>query len=484
MKNKTASPAIIWFRQDLRLRDNPALIQAADFPIIPLFIWDENDPHHPGSASQWWLKKSLISLQQSLNRYGLKLIFRQGNPLKILEEIITSHNVGTLYWSRCYEPHAIDRDKKVKEFFRAHIDCQSFNSSLLIEPWTLKTQSGKPYQVFTPYLKALKDINLPHPLPISKNLRGYERSVFSERLESWNVHPAHPDWSEGLEKEWTPGEEGAQTRLSFFLDHLLQAYQEGRDQASLEATSKLSPHLHWGEIGPRQIWHSILSSKLGGLSNNAWIFLSEIAWREFSYYLLYHFPTLPHKPLRKEFSHFPWVKDERALHKWQKGMTGYPLVDAGMRQLWYTGWMHNRVRMITASFLIKDLLISWQEGAEWFWDTLVDADLANNSASWQWIAGCGADAAPYFRIFNPILQGQKFDPYGEYVRQWIPELRLLPDKYIHNPWEAPINILDSAGIKLGDTYPLPHIDHTKARHRALEAFKIIKSFPKKSLSTN
>ena len=479
MKNRAVPPVIVWFRQDLRLGDHPALTQAADFPIIPLFIWDEDDPNNPGRASRWWLNKSLISLKKSLDTYGLKLVLRRGNPLKILEEMVISHNVSTLYWNRCYEPYTIARDEKIKAFFNSRVECKSFNAFLLVEPWTLKTQAGKPYKVYTHYWNAIKSLgSFPQPLPIPKSLKGYEEPLYSDTLESWDLHPLNPDWSQGLEKEWSPGEEGAKKRLILFLDYLIQTYQNDRNRPHLEATSKLSPHLHWGEISPRQIWHSTLTSKLGEPCNDTWTFLSEIAWREFSYYLLYHFPTLPNKSLRKEFRQFPWVKDKAALHKWQRGITGYPIVDAGMRQLWHTGWMHNRVRMIAASFLVKDLLIDWQKGAAWFWDTLVDADLASNSASWQWVAGCGADAAPYFRIFNPVIQGQKFDSQGEYVRHWVSELRFLPDKYIHNPWEAPASVLDSAGIKLGDTYPLPLVDHKRARVRALEAFKIISTLSK------
>lgn len=470
-------PAILWFRRDLRLSDHPALTQAAAFPIIPLFIWDEEDPDNPGGASQWWLHKSLSSFQQSLNASGLKLILRRGNPLKILEELVTSHNVSRLYWSRCYEPYAIERDKKIKAFFKPYIQVKSFNASLLTEPGTLKTQSGSPYHIFTPYWKSLKALgSFEVPLCIPKNLKGYGGSIHSDDLEAWNLHPTHPDWSQGLEREWKPGEKGGQRNLAYFIEHLIQTYEGNRDLPDLTATSKLSPHLHWGEVSPRQVWHSMMSYSLGLPSNDVWTFLSELAWREFSYYLLYHFPELPQKPLRQSFDNFPWSKDQDALNHWQKGMTGYPIVDAGMRQLWHTGWMHNRVRMIAASFLVKDLLISWQAGASWFLDTLVDADLASNSANWQWVTGCGVDAAPYFRIFNPIIQGKKFDPQGKYVRQWVPELALLPNKYIHTPWETPTNILKSVGIRLGDTYPYPLVDHTKARLHALKAFELTKTF--------
>lgn len=472
---KIELPVILWFRKDLRLFDHPALIQAANYPIIPLYIWDERDPYIPGGASQWWLHKSLISLQKSLNSYGVKLILRRGDPLKILESIVKSYNVSGIYWSRCYEPYSMERDKKIKEFFKPHIHVQSFNASLLTEPWTLKTQAGSPYQIFTSYWKVLKSKgDFQVPLSVPTKLNGYSGFVLSDDLESWNLHSTSPDWSQGLEKDWEPGEEGGQKNLSFFVDNLIQSYEQNRDFPDLQATSRLSPYLHWGEISPRQVWYSTMSHFLGNPSNDAWVFLRELAWREFSYYLLYHFPELPQKPLRNAFSKFPWIEDQYALFQWQKGMTGYPIVDAGMRQLWHTGWMPNRVRMIVASFLVKDLLISWQVGASWFLDTLVDADLASNSASWQWVTGCGVDAAPYFRIFNPILQGIKFDPQGNYVRRWIPELGLLPDQYIHNPWKAPSEILRLARVKLGGTYPFPLIDHTKARHRALEAFKTSK----------
>jgi deoxyribodipyrimidine photo-lyase len=475
MKESSETPAIVWFRRDLRLSDNPALTQGAKSPIIPLFIWDENDPYKPGGASKWWLYKSIISLQKSLSNHGLKLILRQGSPLTILKEITSSHNVSAIYWNRCYEPYEIERDKEIQEFFEGRLDCQSFSSSLLLEPWMLKTRSGSPYQVFTPYWKALRALEaFPPPLPCPLNLKGYVQSILSDRLENWGLCP-QPDWSKGLDEEWVPGEEGAQKNLSSFLVNSLQRYTKNRNLPSYKGTSKLSPHLHWGEISPRQIWHVTLSNNLGEPFQDSWSFLSEVTWREFSYYLLYHFPKLPTNPLRKQFEQFPWVEDEASLHRWEKGVTGFPIVDAGMRQLWEIGWMHNRVRMIVASFLVKDLLISWKKGAAWFYDTLVDADLANNSLNWQWVAGCGVDAAPYFRIFNPVLQGQKFDPQGRYVRRWVPELTFLPTKYIHAPWEAPGHILDSAGIKLGETYPFPIVDHKKARMRALEAFSIMQA---------
>lgn len=473
MTNNHESLAIMWFRKDLRLYDNPAFTQSAKGPVIPLFILDDKDPYSQGSASKWWLYKSLTSLQKALNAYGLKLVLRRGDPLKILQEIISSHKVSRLYWNRCYDPYAIERDKKIKEFFKPQIECESFNASLLSEPWTLKTRGGAPYQVFTPYWNALKDLgSFCKPLPLPLAIKGHDEPVASDILESWNLRPTYPDWSQGFEKAWIPGEDEAQKKLSLFLENTIHTYHKSRDLPGQAGTSQMSPHLHWGEISARQIWHAALNREP---SEGMWTFLREIAWREFSYYTLYYFPDLPSQPLRKSFTSFPWVDDKEALQTWQKGMTGYPIIDAGMRQLWSIGWMHNRVRMITASFLIKNLLISWKEGAAWFYDTLVDADLANNSMNWQWVAGCGVDAAPYFRIFNPMLQGQKFDSEGKYIRRWVPELRLLPDKYIHNPWEAPVNILESAKVRLGRTYPYPIVDHKKSRVRALEAFKILKS---------
>lgn len=337
MQNESESPAIMWFRKDLRLYDNPALIQSAGVPIIPLFILDDGDPHPPGGASQWWLYKSLISLQKSLNTYGLKLILRRGDPLKILQDIVSSHKVSGLYWNRCYEPYVMARDKKIKEFFKSLIECQSFNASLLVEPWTLKTQANTPYQIFTSYWKVLKDRGrFRNPLPLPLNIKGYHEPILSDDLKNWHLRPTDPDWSQGFQKLWTPDEESAQKSLSFFLENLIQTYSKDRNLPGQLGTSKLSPHLHWGEISPHQIWHSVLSSSLGEPREGAWAFLSEIAWREFSYYLLYYFPELSTKSLRKPFEHFPWIDDKAALHAWQKGMTGYPIVDAGMRQLWHT----------------------------------------------------------------------------------------------------------------------------------------------------
>lgn len=462
------NPAIVWFRQDLRLKDNPALIAASQSPVLAVYIWDADDPWLLGGAARWWLHHSLKSLQKSLNSQGVPLILKRGKPLEVLKQLADETQASSLYWNRCYEPYAIERDKKIKAHFKDQgFICESFKGSILIEPWNLLNQSGKPYQVFTPYWKALQKENISTSFP-EPQLQGSQGQVRSDDLKDWNL--TSDKWSHEFSTVWKPGEQGAWDKLESFLEKNVLSYEKGRDFPNLDTTSHLSSHLHWGEISPEQIWHASIKST--GLE--AMPFLRELGWREFSTYLLYHFPDLPKKPLNPKFQDLPWNEDHEGLTAWQKGQTGYPLIDAGMRQLWRTGWMHNRVRMVVASFLIKDLLISWQRGEEWFWDTLVDADLGNNAASWQWVAGCGADAAPYFRVFNPILQSEKFDPEGNYIRKWVPELSKLSSPYIHAPWQAPKAMLEKEGIQLGIDYPFPIIDHKIARIRALEAFKSLR----------
>ncbi|MGY9016449.1 MAG: cryptochrome/photolyase family protein, partial [Rhodospirillales bacterium] len=360
------------------------------------------------------------------------------------------------------------------------IEARSFNATLLREPWEVNTQKGCPYKVFTPFWRALRALGEPIQ-PKLAPVRIQAPSIFpqSDELKAWGLLPTAPDWAGSLRNTWKPGEEAALSRLGDFIDSAVFDYQDKRNLPGVSGTSRLSPHLHFGEISPRQIWTAVVSSALARTGNpmpgSVETYLSEIAWREFSYHLLFHFPELPSEPIRNEFAYFQWRDDPEGLSAWKRGLTGFPIVDAGMRQLWATGWMHNRVRMIVASFLVKDLLIDWRIGGEWFWDTLVDADLASNSASWQWVAGCGADAAPYFRVFNPILQGAKFDPNGAYVREWVPELAKLSDRLIHAPWTAkPIELAD-AGIELGLDYPSPIVDHAIARVRALERYKEIKA---------
>jgi deoxyribodipyrimidine photo-lyase len=468
-------PIIVWFRQDLRLSDNAALYHAvaSGNPLIPLYILEENPntEWQIGGAQRWWLHESLSSLAHDLQACGLKLILKQGDPQQILQDLIRQTNATGVYWNRCYEPYAINRDKMIKQDLKAQgIEVESFNSALLFEPWSIKTQQGSSFKVFTPFWKAC--IAAPEPLapnPKISGARTFQGNLTTEDLKNWALKPTHPDWSTGLKQTWQPGESQAHKILDRFLSESLQGYDSRRDRPDQEGTSRLSPYLHFGEISPRQIWHAFKG--LVDITR----FRAELGWREFSYHLLYHFPNLPTHPFRTQFKGFPWRDDQNDLSAWQQGKTGYPVVDAGMRQLWHSGWMHNRVRMITASFLTKHLLIHWSEGAKWFWDTLVDADLASNSASWQWVAGCGADAAPFFRIFNPILQGEKFDPHGEYVRKWVPELKSLPNAYIHKPWQASEAILKSAGVELGSTYPHPIINHTLARKNALEAYKSIRN---------
>lgn len=462
-----ANPAILWLRQDLRLADNPALQAAANHPLFAVYIWDEQDPWSPGGASRWWLHKSLNSLKQSFEERGVQLVFKRGNPVEILKNLVDETKACAIYWNRCYEPYAINRDKEIKSYFKNRdIFCQSFNGSLLAEPWEIQTKTKEPYQVFTPFWKVLQNLNFLHPIPVP-NLQGWKSFISSESLEEWGFNPTL--WGEGLEQTWQPGEKGAWTRLTQLLKNAIEKYVSKKDYPSENSTSHLSPYLHWGELSPTQIWHQA-SRSYGG---EVLPFLRQLGWREFSYHLLFHFQELPSKPLRSAFEHFPWERDSESLRAWQIGKTGYPLVDAGMRELWHTGIMHNRVRMVVASFLVKHLLLPWQKGEEWFWDTLVDADLANNAASWQWVAGCGADAAPYFRIFNPSLQSQKFDPKGAYIKRWVPELQALDSTYIHSPWQAPSEVLQRAGIQLGTTYPFPIVDHGFARNRALAALKTL-----------
>jgi deoxyribodipyrimidine photo-lyase len=359
----------------------------------------------------------------------------------------------------------IKRDGEIKtQLKNTGIICESFKASLLAEPWELQTKSEKPYQVFTPFWKAFQCLAFRKPLPIP-NIYGYRPYISTDDIQAWGLNPTL--WGSGLQDTWSPGEAGAWEKMNGFLEGIIENYAVQRDYPFGNFTSRVSPHLHWGEIGPTQIWQIV--APLYG--EDALPFLRQLAWREFSYHLLFHFPNLSSDPLRPSFKNFPWESNSDALKAWQEGKTGYPLVDAGMRELWQTGWMHNRVRMIVASFLVKDLLIPWQKGEEWFWDTLVDADLANNAASWQWVAGCGADAAPFFRIFNPILQSQKFDPEGTYIRNWVPELKDLDSSHIHAPWEASSENLEKAGVQLGTTYPFPIIEHSFARKRALDAFK-------------
>ena len=469
--------AIHWFRQDLRLSDNPALDSAAQYEtLIPIYILDEvnSGEFKMGAASKWWLHQSLTKLNESLDG---KLLVYQGNPHEILNKLIEEQEVSYVTWNRCYEPWRIDRDKEIKRNFEdKNVAVESFSASLLWEPWTISKDDGTPYRVFTPFYKKCC-LNSEEPrLPAGKvdlsNL--YSEDLSSDSITDLNLLPTIK-WYKSFEEEWNPGEIGAEQNLNSFLDSGLLNYKEGRNFPSQEFVSRLSPHLHFGEISPNEVWYRAKTKEgISGIEKSLAHFHSELGWREFSYYLLYHFPDLPNKNFQEKFDIFPWQENEEFLALWQKGNTGYPIVDAGMRELWQTGYMHNRLRMIVGSFLVKNLLIDWRFGERWFWDCLVDADLASNSASWQWVAGSGADAAPYFRIFNPITQGLKFDPEGEYTKKYVPELRDLPNKYLFSPWEAPENILADAGIELGKNYPKPMVDLKLSRETALEAFATTK----------
>ncbi len=480
-----ARTALLWFRQDLRLSDNPALqhLLNEDYVIIPLYIWDDalDAPYaSAGGAAQWWLHHSLAMLRDSLESYGSRLILRKGEPSDILTEIADATQASAISWNRCYEPAVIARDKAIKQSLKdAGLEVSSHAASLLFEPWTIQNKSGEAFKVYSPFWRhCLKESEPRSPYDKPEDIPSPGQWPPSDRLDDWQWLPSAPDWAGGLRDAWKPGETAAHRRLQAFLDEQVVDYKEQRDRPDCDSTSRLSPYLHHGEISPHQIWHSARQA-YGQADDKATRkaidkFLSEVGWREFSYHLLYHFPTLPEENFRPEFDDFPWKEDDEALTRWQRGQTGYPIIDAGMRELWHTGWMHNRVRMIVASFLIKDLLLHWRHGEDWFWDTLVDADLANNAASWQWVAGSGADAAPYFRVFNPILQGKKFDPDGVYVKRWVPELDKLPAEHLHAPWEAPEEVLNKVGITLGDIYPMPIVDHAAARDRALTAFEQIK----------
>jgi deoxyribodipyrimidine photo-lyase len=466
----TERPALIWFRNDLRLADNPALSAAANSGrrLVALYVLDtgSKEVRAPGSASRWWLANSLRSLRTALGRLGVPLVLRSGPAEETLSRIVREHDIAAAFWSRRYG-HAAALDARIEKALRKDgVPVETHGGALLFEPGTVLSKAGTPIKVFTPFWRtALARGEARAPLRAPKLLAGLAQTP-SERLEDWELEPYKPDWAGGLRETWIPGEDGARARLAHFIDHALAGYADKRDRPDLSSTSRLSPHLRFGEISPHQLWHAARSALDRGDAKPRDVerFLAEIGWREFSYHLLHQFPDLATKNVQRRFDEFPWAHGDALLRRWQRGRTGFPLVDAGMRELWRTGFMHNRVRMVVASLLVKHLLIDWREGERWFWDTLVDADPANNPASWQWVAGSGADAAPYFRVFNPALQGEKFDPDGNYVRRWVPELAHLPAAAIHRP-----NRLDAPD------YPEPVVDHAKARARALAAFDRVKS---------
>ena len=470
----------MWFRNDLRLNDNPALhaANATGQAILCVFILEDDfDGLRPlGGAALWWLDKSLRSLTSAIEARGGRLILRRGAASKHLPALIKETGATSVYWNRRYGPSERRVDEALKSTLTAQgVGAKSFNGSLLNEPWAFTTASGGHYRVFSPFWRAVQaNYRAPAPLITKPNFANLDTP--SEPLESWDLHPKAPDWSSGFDI-WSPGEAGAMANLDRFLERAISAYSDDRNRPDLNSgTSRLSPHLRFGEIGPAQIWRAVQTQIEGGRIDRvgAMTFLSEIAWREFSYVLLFHSDNLASENYNRSFDFMPWEGNEPALRAWANGQTGFPMVDAGMRQLWATGWMHNRVRMIVASFLTKHLLIHWRRGEDWFWDTLVDADPASNPASWQWTAGSGADAAPYFRVFNPMTQGEKFDETSSYVRTWVPELARLPRKHLYAPWQAPKAVLRDADVVLGGNYPPPIVDHTEARRRALNAYELMK----------
>ncbi len=468
----TAPTTIVWLRQDLRLTDQPALnAAAARGAVIPVFIWapEEEGNWAPGIASRWWLHHTLAALDADLRRLGSRLVLRRGPTLAALRALIDATGADAVYWNRRYEPAAIARDQCVKHSLQsAGLAARSFHGSLLYEPWTITKKSGGPFQVFTPFWKtclaqeppaapttAIDDLPRPAHWPAGDDPDDLQLLPRAEQ-------PA------GLAATWVPGSQGARRQLDRFVADALPGYAETRDHIADEGISRLSPHLHFGELSPRQVWAAVAAAQPAPVAAGHDPFLRQLGWREFAHHLLYHFPHTPERPLRTAFEHFAWQPATRALHAWQRGRTGVPLVDAAMRQLQHEGWMPNRARMVVASYLTKNLLISWREGAAWFWDTLVDADLANNTLGWQWTAGCGSDAAPYFRVFNPVSQAEKFDPQGDYIRRWIPELRALPQPWPFKPWEAPSNLRTR---QPAEHYPAPLVDLRFSRERALRLYQ-------------
>lgn len=456
--------AIHWFRQDLRLADNPALHQASQADeTITMFILDENQ--EIGGASKLWLHHSLSSLSKSLNN---KLNFFSGNPLEIIKKLVKENNITDFYWNRCYDKYSIDRDTQIKQFLQEQdINVSSFNGSLLIEPWQCKKDDGTHYKVYTPFYKELIKIRKYRSNIVKPSFNSLKKLETADELDSLRLLEPKLSWQNIID-QWQIGEVASHQILEEFLDSKVKEYKTARDFMSTDSTSKLSPYLHFGEISPNQIFNAVQS--LDYIGNNEEHFIKELVWRDFSYYQIYYYPELHNKNINQKFDSFEWDNDATLLKRWQTGQTGIPIVDAGMRELWQTGYMHNRVRMIVASFLIKNCLIHWKYGEKWFFDTLFDADFASNNANWQWVAGCGLDAAPYFRIFNPVLQAEKFEAY-EYIRKYVPELKLLPNKLLAKPWEASNLVLQESGVKLGDNYPKPMIDLKKSRDKALELHK-------------
>ncbi len=469
-------PVILWFRRDLRLSDNPALAAAlkAQCPVLPVYVLDETPGIRPlGSASRWWLDKSLQALHADLLKRGSRLILRRGVAADIIADLVRETGSAEVLFNAVFDPAVENRDRDMAGRL-SQISCETrrFNGGHLLGSDTPQTKAGGSYSVFTPYWRAARaQVEIGLHLPAPDALPSPQAWPVSEALETWTLHPTGPDWSAGF-SDWSPGEATAARHLTDFVDLALGTYGQDRDVPAIEGTSRLSPHLHFGEISPKACWRAAVSAAHRNSVPEAQVekFLAELGWREFNTQIASRHTSLESRNFNPAFDSFPWREDPTLFTAWTRGETGYPIVDAGMRQLWKTGWMHNRVRMVVASFLTKHLLLDWRLGEQWFWDTLVDADPASNPGNWQWVAGSGADAAPYFRIFSPMAQGERFDPAGRYVQKWVPELRHLPAKLIHKPWLAPREVLMRAGVRLGSNYPHPVVDHEVARKRALEAY--------------
>ena len=465
MDQKTS---LVWLRNDLRVSDNPALAAACKGggAVHALYIHETDEALRAvGDAGRWWLHRSLESLGDALGKLGITLLVRTGKAGDVLEDVIAKHRVTDLHWNRRYAPAERELDQVLKAKFReSGLTVVSHVGNVLAEPWTIETGQGKPYSVFSPFWKTLRDKPIERPIPAPEAVGD------AVSAKTFDAEYIAPKWSEKFEGQWTIGEAAAQQALHDFLDERLDDYPVGRDFPKRDVTSRLSPHLRFGEITARQIWHATAAMVEAEPERkpSADKFLSELAWRDFSYHQLFHRADIATVPMQPKYVGMDWRNDTKALRAWQQGQTGLPIIDAGMRELWATGYMHNRVRMLVASFLTKNLLIDWREGERWFWDCLVDGDIASNPASWQWVAGCGLDAAPYFRIFNPVTQGERFDEAGDYVRKWVPELADMPDKWVHNPAAAPAAELKRAGVILGDTYPKPIVDLKETRQRALD----------------
>jgi deoxyribodipyrimidine photo-lyase len=478
-----ARVALVWFRQDLRLADHRPLTEAlarAD-SVLAVYVHDERAAGRwaPGGAGLWWLHHSLAALGQSLREAGGKLVLRRGDAATIIPELARQAGATEVHCGLAHEPWLRALDTEVADTLTHDgVGLHAHRVSTLFDLDRIRTKTGGVYGVYTPFANTCRNLPPPPaPLPAPKCIPAAEGDWQSDRLEDWGLLPTKPDWAGGMRSTWQPGEAGAHARVARFLADHLDGYHESRDApADEDGTSMLSPHLHWGEISATQVWHAALDASAEGSRGTGFErFQGELLWHEFAAYLLWNRPSMPEQPLRPAFARLRWRQDPDAMRAWQRGQTGVPIVDAGMRQLWQIGWMHNRVRMITASLLVKHLLVSWQDGEAWFWDTLVDGDLATNAASWQWVAGCGTDAQPFFRIFNPVTQSRKFDPDGVYIRRWVPEVAKLPDRFLHAPWDAPPAELARAGITLGKTYPMPVIALDEGRDRALAAFRQVRA---------